>query len=211
MRLEDNGSRTVLSSGFEGKKFSGPNDIAIRADDGIYLTDNNFGLRDAGKNPDKQMPNGVWLLKDGKSIRLLDDEQLGGVPNGVALSPDEKYLYLSAAPKIWRYQVRPDGTLGSRVLFSEGPGIADGMKVDVKGNLYSTGGGSPGLVRIMDPTGKLIGYLNMPAYGVEPKRQICATNVAFGEADHRTLFIAACDAVYKIRLTNPGITLGPGH
>ena len=85
------------------------------------------------------------------------------------------------------------------------------MKVDAAGNLYATGGGSPGTVRVMDKTGKLIGYLNMPEYGIEPKRQSCATNIAFGEADHKSMFITACDAVYKIRTKIPGITSGPGH
>jgi gluconolactonase len=212
MRLEKDGTRTVLSAGdIDGKKFSGPNDIAIAADDRIYLTDNDFGLRGSGNSPDKQMPNGIWLLKDGTSRRLLDDEQLGGVPNGIALSADENYLYLTARPKIWRYEILSDGSLGSRTLFSEGPGVGDGMKVDVEGNLYATSGSSPGIVRVMDNTGKLIGFLNMPEFGVEPKRQSCATNIAFGEGDRRSMFITACDAVYKIRTKIPGITSGPGH
>jgi membrane-associated protease RseP (regulator of RpoE activity) len=66
MRLEKDGARTVLSAGSsDGKRFSGPNDIAVRRDDGVYLTDNDFGLRDAANNPDKQMENGIWLIKDG--------------------------------------------------------------------------------------------------------------------------------------------------
>jgi gluconolactonase len=211
MRLESDGTRTVLSSGDNGKTFSGPNDIAIAADDRIYLTDNDFGLRGAGASPDKQMPNGVWLIKEGTSRRLLDDVQLGGVPNGIALSPDEKYLYLTARPKIWRYEILADGSLGDRTLFSEGPGIGDGMKVDIAGNLYATSGSSPGIVRVMDKTGKVLGYLHMPEYGREPKRQSCATNIAFGEEDHRSMFITACDAVYKIRTKIPGTTSGPGH
>jgi gluconolactonase len=209
MRLEKDGSRTVLSSGApDGRRFSGPNDIAIRADDGVYLTDNDFGLRDAGKSPDKQMPNGIWLIRDGRSRLVLSAEALGGIPNGVALSPDEKNLYLTAFSKLWRYEVKPDGSLGERTLFAEGPGIGDGMKTDVQGNLYSTSGGGPGIVRITSPAGKLLGFLNLPIYGGEPKKQICATNLTFGDPDWRSLFITACDVVYRIRLRAVGAAQG---
>jgi gluconolactonase len=205
MRLEKDGSRTVLSAGMDGKRFSGPNDIAIRADDGVYLADNDFGLRDAGRNPDKQLANGIWLIRDGRSRMVLDDKALGGIPNGIALSPDDKHLYLSAGfARMWRYEVKPDGSLGERILFTEGPGIGDGMKTDRAGNVYSTSGGGPGVVRITSPAGRLLGLINLPIYGGEPKRQICATNVAFGGAARTDLFITACDAVYRIRLKIAG-------
>jgi gluconolactonase len=205
MRLEKDGTRTVLSSGLDAKRFSGPNDITIRADDGVYLADNDFGLRDAGANPDKQLPNGIWLIRNGVSKMVLDDKSLGGIPNGIVLSPDERYLYLTAGfAKLWRYDVKPDGSLGDRILFTEGPGIGDGMKVDKAGNVYSTSGGGPGIVRITSPAGKLLGLINLPIYGGEPKKQICATNVTFGGLARTDLFIAACDVVYRIRLKIPG-------
>ena len=93
--------------------------------------------------------------------------------------------------------------------FGEGEGITDGMKVDRKGNIYSSSGAGPGVIRITSPEGKLLGFLNLPILGgQEPKRQICATNEAFG-GDGRDLYISACDAVYKIRLETPGIIPGP--
>jgi gluconolactonase len=209
MRLEKDGSRTVLSSGLNGKRFSGPNDIAVRSDDGVYLTDNDFGLRDGGKNPDKQMPNGVWLIKDGQSRMVLEATTLGGIPNGITLSPDERYLYLTAGQRMMRYEVKPDGSLGAGMLFTQGPGIGDGMKVDRQGNVYSTSGAGPGIIRITAPTGTVLGYLNLPISDAEPKRQICATNVAFGDADGMSLYITACDAVYRIRMKTVGVTPGP--
>ncbi len=210
MRLEKDGTRTVLSAGApDGKRFSGPNDIVVARDDAVYLTDNDFGLRDAGRNPDKQMPNGIWRIKDGESRLVLDAATLGGIPNGIVLSPDERYLYLSALQKMMRYEVRPDGTLGAGTLFTEGPGIGDGMKVDVQGNVYSTSGAGPGVVRITAPTGLLLGYLNLPIHGGEPKRQICATNVAFGDPDGKSLYVTACDDVYRIRLKVAGVMPGP--
>jgi gluconolactonase len=210
MRLEKDGTRTVLSAGApDGKRFSGPNDIVVARDDAVYLTDNDFGLRGAGRSPDKEMPNGIWRIKDGQSTLVLDVATLGGIPNGIVLSPDERYLYLTALQRMMRYEVKPDGTLGAGSLFTEGPGIGDGMKVDVQGNVYSTSGAGPGIIRITAPTGTLLGYLNLPIYGGEPKRQICATNVAFGDRDGKGLYITACDDVYRIRLKVAGVMPGP--
>lgn len=212
MRLEPDGSRTVLSAGYDGKRFNAPNDIAIGQDGAIYLADNDFGLRDAGQNPDKQMSDGIYLIKNGKTTKLLDDVQLGGIPNGIALSPDGKYLYLSSGLSlIKRYPVKADGTLGAAEPFTQGVGIGDGMKTDLAGNLYSSSGGGPGIVRVTSPAGKLLGTINLPTYGGEPKRQICATNVAFGGVDGKSLFITACDALYEVPLKVSGLASGPGR
>ena len=211
MRLEKDGTtRTVLSSGSnDGKRFSGPNDIVVAKDDAVYLTDNDFGLRDGGQNPDKQLPNGIWRIKDGKSTMVLEATVLGGIPNGITLSPDERYLYANAGQRMFRYEVKADGSLGPGSLFTQGPGIGDGMKVDTLGNVYSTSGAGPGIVRITSPTGTLLGYLNLPIVGGEPKKQICATNVAFGDLDARSLYVTACDHVYRIRLKVAGVMPGP--
>jgi gluconolactonase len=210
MRLEKDGTHTVLSSGANGKRFNGPNDISIKADGAIYVTDNDFGLRGATKSPDKQMADGVWLIKDGKTTRLLTDTQLGGIPNGITLSPDGKYLYLSAGfSKMMRYPVKRDDTLGPGQVFTRGVGIGDGMRADTEGNIYSTNGAGPGIVRITSPAGRFLGSINLPIVGKEPKVQICATNLAFGDNDGKTLYIAACDAVYKVRLKVSGVLEGP--
>lgn len=211
MRLEKDGTtRTKLSGGSDdGKRFSGPNDIVVAKDDAVYLTDNDFGLRDGGRNPDKQMANGIWRIKDGKSTMVLEATVLGGIPNGIALSPDERYLYANAGQRMFRYEVKPDGSLGPGSLFTQGPGIGDGMKVDRLGNVYSTSGAGPGIVRITSPSGTLLGYLNLEIVGGEPKRQICATNVAFGDPDGKGLYVTACDAVYRIRMKVAGVMPGP--
>jgi gluconolactonase len=106
MRLEKDGTHTVLSGGGEGKRFNGPNDISIRSDGAIYLADNDFGLRGAGKSPLKELQDGVWRIKDGQTTRVLSDTQLGGIPNGITFSPDEKYLYLTAGRQIKRWVTR---------------------------------------------------------------------------------------------------------
>jgi gluconolactonase len=211
MRLEADGRHTVLSEGVGGKRFNGPNDISIKSDGAVYLTDNDFGLRGAMKSPLKELQDAVWLIKDGKTVQLLTDKQLGGIPNGITLSADEKYLYLSAFNKMLRYVVQADDTLGEGTLFTQGVGIGDGMRSDSQGNIYSTGGAGPGLVRVTAPSGKFLGTINLPVLGAEPKKQICATNVAFGDADGKSLYIAACDAVYKIRLKVAGNLEGPAQ
>ena len=210
MRLEKDGTHTVLSTGMNGQKFSGPNDITIAADDAIYVADNDFGLRDAGKSPDKQLQNGIYRIKDGKTTLVLSGADLGGTPNGIALSPDGKWMYLStSARKIRRYAVNADGTLGAYTVFTEGVGIGDGQKTDKAGNLFSSGGAGPGIIRITSLDGKLLGTINLPIYGGEPKKQICATNEAFGGPDGKTLFIAGCDTVFTIQLKTPGVV--PAH
>jgi gluconolactonase len=210
MRLEKDGTHTVLSSGMNGQKFSGPNDIAIAGDDAVYLADNDFGLRDGGRNPDKQLQNGIYRIKEGQTTLVLSGADLGGTPNGIALSPDGRWMYLSTSGRqMRRYAVNPDGTLGAFTVFTEGVGIGDGQKTDRAGNVYSTGGAGPGIVRITSPKGKLLGTINLPIDGGEPKRQICSTNEAFGGPDGRTLFIAGCDSVYTIQLKTAGIV--PAH
>jgi gluconolactonase len=213
MRLEKDGTRTVLADTYEGKRFNGPNDAVIRSDGAIYFTDPDFALRYGPKSPQKQLPfDGVWLVKGGKPVPLLDSSALGGNPNGIALSPDEKFLYLTAGSnKLMRYAVNADGSLGRGALFAEGAGIGDGLKVDRKGDIFSTGGAGPGVVRITSPEGKFLGAINLPISDAEPKAQICATNDAFGGNDAKTLYITACEAVYKIQLRTPGVVPGPAR
>src|SRR5439155_6821755 len=165
MRLEKDGTHTVLSGGMDGRRFSGPNDIAIAADDAIYLTDNDFGLRDGGRNPDKQLQNGIYRIENGKTTLVLSGADLGGTPNGIALSPDGKWMYLSTANRqMRRYAVNPDGTLGAFTVFTEGVGIGDGQKTDKAGNVFSSSGAGPGIIRITSPAGKLLGTINLPIY-----------------------------------------------
>jgi gluconolactonase len=137
---------------------------------------------------------------------VLSGADLGGTPNGIALSPDGKWMYLSTARRqMRRYAVNPDGTLGAFTVFTEGVGIGDGQKTDKAGNVYSSSGAGPGVIRITSPAGKLLGTINLPIYGGEPKKQICSTNEAFGGPDSKTLFIAGCDAVFTIELKTAGV------
>lgn len=214
MRFEPDGTRTVVADNYEGMRFSGPNDVVTAANGDIYFTDSNFGLRGAGNSPDKELPfNGVYLIRDGEPRLLVTEDELGGFPNGIALSPDERYMYLNAGfDRMMRYEMQADGTIGNGTVFFEGGGgIVDGMKTDRQGNLYSTGGAGPGVVRITAPDGSALGRILLPVIDEEPRPQICATNVAFGDPDGKGLYITACEHVYKIRLEVAGVLPGGGR
>jgi gluconolactonase len=215
-RLERDGTRTVLASGFAGKHFNGPNDVAIAANGAIFFTDSDVGLRGGIRGPLAQMPDSVWRWMDGKVTLAVSREQLGAEPNGIALSPDDHYLYLSAGtispdPKVMRYPVHADGSVGPGELFTHGSGIGDGMKTDRAGNLWSTDA-LPGSVRITSPKGQLLGLLRLPTLGnQEPRKTTCASSVAFGGDDAKTLYITACEFIYAIPLRRPGILEGPAR
>jgi len=207
MRLERDGTRTVIADRYEGRRFNGPNDLAVHSNGSIYLTDSVWGLRDGTANPDSQLAfSGVYLLRDGAVTLLYSDaDNPGGWPNGITLSPDERHLYLNAGVQgVLRYELAADGTLRDRTVFIPGEG-SDGMKVDVLGNLYTTNGAGAGEVRITSPAGVRLGVLELPVPAGEPRAQVCATNVAFGDRDSRTLYITACEHVYRIRMNVAGV------
>jgi gluconolactonase len=122
-------------------------------------------------------------------------------PNGITLSPDEKYLYVNGARKIMRYEIKPDDTVGPGETFVDMtadplPGGTDGMHVDQKGNVYCTG---PGGVWIMSSTGKHLGTIQLP---------VNASNFAFGDADYKAIYFTARNNLFKIRMKVAGVPAG---
>ena len=208
-RLERDGQRTILADRFEGKRFNGPNDIVVKSDGAIYFTDTVWGLRGAAQSPDRELPfSGFFLIKDGKVTLLGGDRDTPGAsPNGITLSPDERYLYVTAGTRrTMRYDILPDDTVANGRLFVE-DGV-DGMRVDTKGNLYTTSGGTPGRIQITSPEGKPLGRLHLPQPEGEPRARVCATNVAFGDADDRGMYITSCTHLFKIRMKIQGVRPG---
>jgi len=205
VRLEPDGKRTVLADRYQGKRFNGPNDIACKSDGAIYFTDTVWGVRGAAKSPDRELPySGFFLIKDGK-VTLLGAEQDSETPNGIALSPDEKHLYVTLGfSKTMRYDVLPDDTVANPVKFLDGGN--DGIKVDQKGNVYSVVRNE---IWITSPEGKRLGTLELPEVAAEPRPRIVATNLAFGDADSKTLYITACTHLFRIRLKVAGVRPGP--
>ena len=208
-RVEKTGARTILAERYQGKRFNGPNDVVVKSDGAVYFTDTPWGMRGAEKDPDRELSfNGFYLIKDGK-VTLLggDKDDPGALPNGITLSPDERYLYVTAGPhRTVRYDIRPDDTVANGHPFVEHGG--DGMRVDRRGNLYTVGGGTPGIIQITSPEGKPLGRLHLPQPAGEPRAHVCATNVAFGDADNRSLYITACTHLFKLRLKTPGVRPG---
>jgi gluconolactonase len=205
-RLEKDSTRTVLADRYDGKRFNGPNDIVVKSDGAVYFTDTPWGLRGAEKDPAREQSDGFYLIRDGK-VTLLGGDKPGTLPNGITLSPDERYLYVtSGGRRTMRYDIRPDDTLTNERVFVDHGG--DGMRVDRKGNLYTTGGGGGGVIQITSSEGTPLGRFHLPQPSGEPRTRVCATNMAFGDADDRGLYITACNYLFKIRLKAPGVRPG---
>ena len=157
---------TTLVDKFEGKKFNSPNDLVFRSDGSLYFTDPPYGLPKGDDDPAKELKfNGVFRLANGKLQAIVKDLTR---PNGIALSPDEKTLYVANSDekhKVWmRYDVAADGTVSNGKVFADvtaekEDGLPDGMKVDSLGNVYGTG---PGGVWVFSPDGKHLGTIKPP-------------------------------------------------
>lgn len=207
VRLEKNGQLTVLADRFNGKRLNSPNDLVYKSDGSLYITDPPFGLPKAFSDPQKEIPySGVYRVKDGQVS--LQAKDLRG-PNGIAFSPDEKYLYVSnwdpAKKVIMRYPVKADGALGpGRVFYdmANTPGAPvedalDGIKIDQAGNLYAVG---PLGIWILSQEGKFLGRIELPEH---------VANCAWGDEDGRSLYITASTGLYRVRLSIAGASRVP--
>jgi gluconolactonase len=194
VRLEPDGRRTVLASHYDGKRFGGPNDLVIKANGSIYFTDTYSGLRGREASPKKEIPfSGIYLLKQGQVRLLLQDRN----PNGIALNAAQTHLYVNDSPthSIWRYEIRPDDTLGpgAPLVALSAPRGPGGTKFDTRGNIYASVAGG---VWILAPDGKHLGTILFPQY---------ISNIGFGDADGKTLYATGRTEVYRVRLNIPGV------
>lgn len=201
-RLEKNGVLTVLADRFEGKRLNSPNDLIYRSDGSLYFTDPPFGLPKFFDDPRKELPfSGVYRLADG-TLSLVSRDLTG--PNGIAFSPDERYLYVGNWDEkrkiVMRYEIRPDGSAGAGNVFFDmtsapGEDAIDGVKTDRLGNVYVSG---PGGLWIISPDGRHLGTIDAPEH---------IHNFAWGDADGKTLYLTARTGLYRVRLN----VSGPRH
>ena len=189
---------TPVLEKFEGKRFNSPNDLVYRSDASLYFTDPPYGLLKQDEDPAKEINfNGVFRYADGKVQVVVNDLSR---PNGIALSPDEKTLYVSNSDekrKVWmRYDLAPAGSVSNGRVFADvtaekEDGLPDGMKVDSQGNVYATG---PGGIWVFSADGRHLGTIKPPE---------TPANCNWGE-DGKTLFITARTGVYRIKLSVAG-------
>jgi gluconolactonase len=209
--IDAKAQETVLADSYKGKRLNSPNDVVYKSDGSLYFTDPPYGLRSQHDNdPEKQLSmNGVYCIphalaqKPGSEparneLQLLITDLTR--PNGIAFSPDEKYLYVnnSEPKKLWmRYTVKPDGTVTDAKLLYDAtadnrPGAPDGMKVDMEGNIYSAG---PGGIWIFSPQGKALGTILVPGR---------TSNVAWAGPDRKTLYITGSEGIFRVHLKIAG-------
>ncbi|HOZ48941.1 MAG TPA: SMP-30/gluconolactonase/LRE family protein [Candidatus Hydrogenedentes bacterium] len=187
-RTEKDGTITVLADTYLGRKLNSPNDVVVRSDGMILFTDPPYGV----PQEDRELEFcGVYAITPDKQVKLLS--VYFKYPNGLALSPDEKTLYVgdSGLKFIQAFHVEEDATLSHSRFFCDAD--PDGMKVDVLGRLWTTDGPN---VSVFTPDGTRVGEIPFPQ---QP------ANCAFGGDDSKTLFVTARTGVYQVKTMTAGI------
>ncbi len=200
-RTEGDDAVVTLADRYDGRRLNSPNDLVYRSDGTLYFTDPPFGLPGFDGDPGKELDfNGVFRV-DGKGRVDLVARDLAG-PNGLAFSPDERFLYVAnwdpGRKIVMRYPVRREGTLDTGEVFFDMTGAPeaealDGLKVDGGGNLFVSG---PGGIWVLSPEGKHLGTIKCP----QP-----AHNFAWGGKEGRDLYIMARSKIYRMPLLVSGM------
>lgn len=212
------GVATILTDSYQGKRYNSPNDVCVDGKGRIWFTDPYYGEDRHTLELDAEA---VYRIDpDGKVTRVMSQPEIER-PNGLAVTPDNKTLYLidsNSRPggnrKIWAFEINDDGSLkGKRLVFDFGKGRGgDGMRLDMQGNLWVAAGiliprnagetaDVPAGVYVINPQGKLLGRIPIP--------EDVTTNLAFGGADHRTLYVVSGKSVFRIPLRVSGYALYP--
>ena len=189
--IRPDGTHTVLAREYEDKPLNGPNDVWVRPDGGMYITDPFYKRDWWGYSKRPQDSEQVYFLPaDGGALQRVTKNM--EQPNGIIGTPNGKTLFVSdiRARKTYAYEIQPDGSLkGKRLVCEEG---SDGMTLDDEGNLYLTGNG----VTVYDVAGQKIAHIPVP--------ERWTANVCFGGKDRHTLFITASQGLYAIRMRVKG-------
>ncbi|MEP6714850.1 MAG: SMP-30/gluconolactonase/LRE family protein [Terriglobia bacterium] len=205
VRIDRDMKVTTLIDSYNGSKLNSPNDLVYRSDGTLYFTDPPYGLPLFDEDPTKELPfNGVFKFANGKLDLVVEDMTR---PNGLAFSPDEKTLYVANSDDsnriLMRFDVHADGSVSNGSVFAdvtdspEG-GLPDGLKIDVSGNVWTTG---PGGIWVFTPEGKHLGTIKPPQ---QP------ANIAWGN-DGSMLYITAITGLYRIQTSVMGQKLVYSH
>ena len=203
-RTEHDGAITVLMDGFDGKRLNAPNDVVVKSDGSIWFTDPGYGILShyEGGKAEFELPTAVYRI-DGESGQATSVIQTMHRPNGLCFSPDESRLYVadSGDPKTIRVFDVVEGRelVNGRDFVSMAPGIADGMRTDEDGNVWTSagwGGQSFDGVHCYAPDGTLLGRIHVPEPG---------SNVCFGGRRKNRLFITAGRSLYALYLNTRGV------
>jgi gluconolactonase len=196
-RIAKDMTQTPFLEKFEGKRLNSPNDLVYRSDGALFFTDPPYGLVKQDEDPAKELKfNAVFSYINGKLQPIIKDLDR---PNGIAISPDDKVLYVanSGKKRIWmRYDLAANGTVSNGKVLADvsaeaDPGVPDGFKVDSKGNIWASG---PAGLWVFSPEGKHLGTLKTPE---------TPANCGWGD-DGKSLYITAVTSVYRIKLAVAG-------
>ena len=199
----EGGGKVTLADKHAGKRFNSPNDVVEKSNGDIYFTDPPYGLPKKEKDPSRETGIfGVYrVAKNGVTTLLVNDLTR---PNGLAFSPDESILYVNVSDPerahIMAYPVLKNGILGKGKIFYDATpllkqgmkGLPDGLRLDTKGNIFSTG---PSGVLVISPKGKLLGRIETT--------QLTA-NCAWGD-DGSTLYMTANGFLCRIKTKTKGV------
>ena len=213
------GEVTVLTDKYDGKRYNSPNDCCVDGKGRIWFTDPRYGADRSDLEMDVEA---VYRIDgEGKAARVLTQKEINR-PNGIAVSPDDKTLYvIDSHPKVggnrkvWAFDLAADGSLSKqRVVYDFGKGRGgDGMRVDMKGNLWVAAGINkprgnagesldvPAGVYVISPEGKLLGRIPVP--------EDLVTNLAFGGPERKTLYVTAGKTLYQFPVNVSGYAVYP--
>ncbi|MGL4636698.1 MAG: SMP-30/gluconolactonase/LRE family protein [Beijerinckiaceae bacterium] len=202
-RTEHDGTITVIADRYNGKRLNSPNDVVVKSDGSIWFTDPHYGIMTdyEGYRAEQELPCNVYRVDAATGVLAVVANDFA-CPNGLAFSPDEKKLYVSDTGRMFSndpthirmFHVGEDGSLsGGKVFHSVSQGVADGMRVDADGNLWSSAADG---VHCLDQEGALLGKILVPE---------TVSNLCFGGRGKHRLFITATTSVYAVSLNRSGV------